>query len=72
VHLVGFILRIHHDARSFECQKNKLHLITIVHFLVLIGTYIRMINVRNLNRIKFYGSSDVASSLRVDSRMTTE
>jgi len=24
VHLVGFIIRIYHDARSFECQKIQL------------------------------------------------
>jgi len=30
VHLVGFIVRVYHDARSSECQTRKLHLIVSV------------------------------------------
>jgi hypothetical protein len=30
VHLGGFIIRIHHDARSSECQKSVIYLLSFL------------------------------------------
>ena len=63
---------MHGPLNIYIYIKKKLHLITIVQFLVLIGTYIHTINAHNLNRIKSYGSFEDASPLKVDSTMITE
>jgi len=31
VHLIGFVIRIYHDAQSSECQKSKLQLTNITN-----------------------------------------
>jgi len=43
VHLVGFIIRIHHDARSSECQIRILH----IRSLQNVGLHVYTITINN-------------------------
>ena len=46
MHLVGFIIRIYHDARSFECQKSNF--VNLIVFTIILLTRLKVLKQLNL------------------------